>query len=531
MAARLIELPWDSQPPDGGIVDQSSPFAVSLLDGYNGNLRRHAPGAMPTSAGLSQQAASLRPGPAVLRKASGSSSFIQLPSANFGGADRIQITLPLHITSQNSEMIMESSATADSNNGFYLFGLSSSSIRVQYHNGTSSSFRDASYTFPSRPCVATLRLSAASGDAKWELWVDGAVVAQDAFSLSGVFASTALNVGSRNAGSLSSDGAFGDVFIHRGWMDAGLLREWHAGLWRIYEPRRIFGAVAAAGGGATATVTGVGATSAAGVLTATGTATKTLTGATTTSSAGTVSASGSTNASATVAGVGATAAAGTLTATGAATGTLTGAGTTASAGTISATAGGSATATLTGGATSAAAGTLTATGAATGALTGAGATSAAGTVSAAAGGSAATTLTGSAITSAAGALTATGTATATLLGAGATASAGTVLASSGADAAATLTGAAVSASAGTLAAAGGSADLAALQAQVDALAALVAAQGQQITDLTTRYNQLRADIWWPDVTNAGKTKIETNNAAILAFVGGFLGEQVNNQRH
>jgi hypothetical protein len=242
-----IKRPWTQQPSIGQI-DWGSPFALGLVDGYNSQLRRHIAAAKPTSANTSQLATVVANAAAVLRKGSGSSSYIQLPSANIAGLNKIQITLPIQITSQNGEMILEQSASADSNIGFYVYGLNASSLRIQSNTG-SASFQDPSYTFPSYPVVMTLRADISSSTHLYEVWVNGErVVLSGLGTSSGTFVSNDLNIGNRNAGSLSSDGAFGDLFIHRGWMDDTLLRQWHKNIWSIYKPVQIIIPTATAGG-------------------------------------------------------------------------------------------------------------------------------------------------------------------------------------------------------------------------------------------------------------------------------------------
>lgn len=159
---------------------------------------------------------------------------------------------------------------------------------------------------------------------------------------------------------------------------------------------------------ATANVTGVSGTGAAGTATATGDATVSLTGVSGTGAAGTVTAS--VDATTAITGVEGTGAAGTAAATGKATASVTGAGATGAAGTPTAT--GKATATPSGVEGTGSAGTAAATGDANTALTGVGATGAAGTVTAVAAGDAVVQIAGVSGTGQAGTVTATGAAAA-----------------------------------------------------------------------------------------------------------------------
>lgn len=250
----ILRKPWDSQPQDPTPVDWQSPFALGLVDGYStggGVANRLINGARPTSANFS-----IAPRyNGLLLKGSGTASGLQLPAVPIAGANRLQVTSLVHITSQSGEMIFEQSAVADSNAGFYFYGLSSSVFRILVHNGTSASFYDATYTMPARPVVLTVRVDISANPFTMEVWVDGALAASGSGALAaGTFLANTLNVGCRNGSSLPSDGAFGDLFVHNKWMPNRLLADWHRSLWEIYEARRIPIPVAAAGAGNTIAV-------------------------------------------------------------------------------------------------------------------------------------------------------------------------------------------------------------------------------------------------------------------------------------
>lgn len=69
------------------------------------------------------------------------------------------------------------------------------------------------------------------------------------------------------------------------------------------------------------------------------------------------------------------------------------------------------------------------------------------------------------------------------------------------------------------------------QTQILELQAQIAELQAQMLALGERYSRLRADIFWPDV-NHQKNQIDQGNAAVLAFVGGFLGQQIQpSKRH
>lgn len=200
--------------------------------------------------------------------------------------------------------------------------------------------------------------------------------------------------------------------------------------WQLFKPpkRRLWLAYSSSSN-ATATITGVASTSAAGIVTATGDATVLIVGAASTSAAGTVIGSGG------------------------ATATITGSSTTSAAGAV--TGSGSATATITGAAATSAAGTITATGGATATITGASATWAAGHITATGGGNATATIIGAAATSAAGTVTGSGGATVAITGAATASAAGTITATgTSGNAVAYLVGAAIAAVAGTVTATG-----------------------------------------------------------------------------
>lgn len=170
----------------------------------------------------------------VLSKMSGSSSGIQIPLVNWNGYIA-SITGLVWITSQNSEMIWEHSATADTNSGFYLYGLSSSTLGIRSNaTGGSAATASFSYTFPNRPVVITMRLNCAANPHNYEFWAEGVLISSGGIPVTaGTYATATLNIGCRNGTTLSSDGAFGPIFLHNSWMPAGQLLALHRD---IYAP-------------------------------------------------------------------------------------------------------------------------------------------------------------------------------------------------------------------------------------------------------------------------------------------------------
>lgn len=230
-------------------INEASPLAKNLVDGYSvgtGRPVRHRKAGFATVAGATVEASRFGP----LQKLSGSSSGIQIPAVPIAGATALQVTGVVRISSQNGEMVFEQSATADSNAGFYLYGISSTELRLQVHNGASSAiFNVFSYTFPSGPVVITVRVDISANPARAELWADGKLIAAYTVTLAaGSFTSNTLNIGCRNGTSLSSDGAFGDIWVHKAWTFDAALSKWHGDLASIYKPRRIWVPVSAGGG-------------------------------------------------------------------------------------------------------------------------------------------------------------------------------------------------------------------------------------------------------------------------------------------
>jgi hypothetical protein len=240
-------------------INPAHPAADGLVDGYCAAsgvpLRHFGRGHVATRAGQSAIGSPL----GQMLKLSGTASGIQLPAVPIAGANKLQITALVRITSQSAEMIFEQSATADTNAGFYFYGLSSGVFRIQAHNGTTASFYDATYTIPARCVALTVRVDISANPFTMEVWVDGALAASGSGALAaGTFLSNTLNVGCRNASTLPSDGAFGDLFVHNKWTPNNILADWHRNLLAIYEPRSNPIPEAAAGGATTGSLPIVG---------------------------------------------------------------------------------------------------------------------------------------------------------------------------------------------------------------------------------------------------------------------------------
>ena len=227
--------------------------SAGLIDGFTvagGFPVRHAGGTVVVAG-----ASAIATPKGRMLKMSGSSSGIRIPSVGLDGSKQIQITALVWITSQASEMIFEQSATADSNAGIYFYGVSSSNVLFQVNTGGALQYDYSVYTLPSRPCVLTIRADISANPTKYEIWEDGIAVRRATIAVAaGSFATNDLNVGCRNGSSLSSDGAYGDVFVHNAWTPDAELAEWHRNLWAIYK-RRIWVPVSA-GGGVTHQATG-----------------------------------------------------------------------------------------------------------------------------------------------------------------------------------------------------------------------------------------------------------------------------------
>lgn len=247
MALRELLLPWDGQPRERASIDVTSEVALGLVAGFStgtGRPIRHFEQGFATAAGATVASSSA----GILLKLSGSSSGLQIPAVPIAGSTAVQVTSIVQITSQNAEMVFEQSATADSNAGFYLYGISASTLRLQVNNGTAFAVfpNSISYTFPATPVVVTVRVDISANPARGEFWADGVLVSAQTVALAaGTFLANTLNIGCRNGTTLSSDGAFGDTFVHSSWTQDSALAEWHRNLWAVYEPRRIWVPVSA----------------------------------------------------------------------------------------------------------------------------------------------------------------------------------------------------------------------------------------------------------------------------------------------
>lgn len=231
-------MPWTSQPPAGTPIDWTNQFAKSLVGGFT-----VSDGAQRSLSRKNSLNTAVIPAPVANRYGlglvfNGTSNKINTPAIDLSASMGVTITSVLGGNgSQNGKMLFEQSPSADTNDGFYIYGISATQLRFEINTfGAAYSSVDITFTLPTTPQVVTFVINSEAFPATIKILVNGIVQASGTTVSAGYLGNDVIYIGSRAGSSLWSNQTFGDTFIHAGAMPLNMAAAFAANPWQIFQP-------------------------------------------------------------------------------------------------------------------------------------------------------------------------------------------------------------------------------------------------------------------------------------------------------